>query len=65
MFKMAVNCDGDGSAVGSVSGSGVKRSSKFVKSMKLISPYISRPHGPQVLGAKVLGKLGEVLAMVV
>jgi hypothetical protein len=65
IFKMAVNCDGDGSAVGSVSGPGVKGSSKFAKSMRLISPYISRPHGPQVLGRKVLGKLGEVLAMMV
>lgn len=65
MFKMAVNCDGDGSAVGSVSGPGVKRSSKFAKLMRLISLYISRPHGPQVLGGKVLGKLGDVLVMMV
>jgi len=65
MFNIVDNCDGDGSAVESDSGPGVKRPSKFAKSRRLISPYISRPHGPEVLIRRLLGRLEGALVVMV
>jgi len=65
MFNIFDSCDGDGNAVGSDSGAGVKRPSKFAKSRRLISPYISRPHGPEVLIKVLLGRLEGTLVVMV